>query len=123
MRCAVFGCVSDNQTKDFKKNIKFFRFPQDPKHADKWKHLCKRSDNINVKTARICSKHFCASDYKRNLKEELLGYTSNNHRKLKEEALPNLNMPTHLNNLQNSDRTSRLLKRQRKDFVESILHS
>nr|CAH7719270.1 unnamed protein product [Callosobruchus chinensis] len=73
MGCAVVACNSDNQ---FKRNpckdINFFHFPKDPNLSKKWLHLSKRKDKVNIKYATVCSKHFCESDYKVNLKHTLL---------------------------------------------------
>ncbi len=58
MRCAVFGCKSDNQVKGFKKDISFHVFPKDDIYQKNWVNACRRKDRFNVKTARMCSKHF-----------------------------------------------------------------
>lgn len=93
MRCSVFGCNSD---KDSKKNpcpdVKFFSFPKDPVLQKKWLHLTKRKDKVNLKYAVVCSKHFCESDYKVNLKHTLLNYTPKNYRGLKDDAVPSQNL-------------------------------
>lgn len=93
MRCAVFGCNSDNQTKrEFDRTIKFFRFPvKDPVVCDKWINACSRADKFNVNNARICELHFNKeTDYERCLKEELLGYVNKNRRQLKKGVVPSL---------------------------------
>ena len=53
MRCAVYGCNSDNQAKQFTKDIMFFRFPTDKKITRIWKNACKRTDDLKVNNARI----------------------------------------------------------------------
>ncbi|KAJ8944676.1 hypothetical protein NQ318_015884 [Aromia moschata] len=90
MRCAVYGCNTNNRSTN---NFKFFGFPKDENMKAKWKHLCKRKDKFNVKNARICSKHFVDEDYERNLKHELLGYQPKRFRSLKKEAVPSKNLP------------------------------
>lgn len=58
MRCAVALCHTDNQSKNFAKNIMFFRFPNDENLQKAWINVCKRKDTFNVKNSRVCSKHF-----------------------------------------------------------------
>ncbi|KAK5646413.1 hypothetical protein RI129_004877 [Pyrocoelia pectoralis] len=93
MRCAVYGCGADNQAKAFSREAKFFSFPKDKKVEGIWRHLCKRNDKFNVRSARICSKHFSDDDYKRNLKHELLPYKPKKYRLPKKEAIPSKNLP------------------------------
>lgn len=94
MRCAVYGCNSDNQSK---KNpcdgVKFFHFPKDKVMCKKWVHATKRKDKFNVKTACICSKHFLKSDFKVNLQHELLNYCPKNYRGLKDDTVPSQDLP------------------------------
>lgn len=93
MRCAVVSCKSDNQSKKTPcKNIKFFHFPKDLNLRKKWLDATKRKDKVNIKTAVVCSKHFCESDYKVNLKYILLNYTPKNYRGLKDDAIPKQNL-------------------------------
>lgn len=95
MRCAIGGCNSDNQSKKnpLDKNIKFHRFPIKNSHLCKrWLHATKREDKINVKTAAVCSKHFLDSDYKVNLKHQLLNYSPKCYRALKEDVVPSQNL-------------------------------
>ncbi|XP_066962006.1 uncharacterized protein [Macrobrachium rosenbergii] len=89
--CAVFGCYSNAR----KKEVSFFRFPRDEETRQKWVHRCKRRDNFNTTTHRICSKHFADSAYRRDLKQELLGSQAPamKYRRLKRNAIPTLHMP------------------------------
>lgn len=126
MRCAVYGCRADNSLKDFSRDVKFFSFPKDKDFQAVWKHLCKRADTFNVKYARICSKHFSESDYERNLKHELLGYTPKKYRPLKKEAIPSRNLPGKQDRSASSEsRGERLQTRkkkdERKDIVKDVL--
>lgn len=125
MRCAVYGCHSDNQSKGFSQDVSFFTFPKDKKMALEWVRLCKREDKFNVVNARICSNHFTKEDYVRNLRHELLQYTAKNYRSLKREAVPSQNLPQLLKRVQKdcqeSARDERQKKRQRKELVETIL--
>lgn len=94
MRCAIFGCVSDNQSKNFRVgDITFYTFPRQTDIARAWKKACCRKDSFNSKNAHICNKHFTENDYLRNLKHELLGYKPKNYRGLKPDAVPTLNLP------------------------------
>ncbi|KAL1493955.1 hypothetical protein ABEB36_009634 [Hypothenemus hampei] len=97
MRCSVYGCNSDNQAKNFDNNISFYSFPKTKHVLEQWIRLCRVSDKFNGKYARICSKHFNASDFKRNLKLELLGPSSSSARSarkmLKPEAVPSKHLP------------------------------
>ncbi|KAL1489557.1 hypothetical protein ABEB36_013510 [Hypothenemus hampei] len=94
MRCAVFGCNCDNKSK---KNpisgVKFFHFPKNKDLAKKWLHATGRKDKVNLKNACVCSKHFSESDFKENLQHKLLNYTPARYRGLKEDAIPNKNLP------------------------------
>ncbi|CAH0546285.1 unnamed protein product [Brassicogethes aeneus] len=92
MRCAILGCNSDNQSKKnpLNKNIKFHRFPKNIDLCKQWLHATKKKDNINVKTAAVCSKHFLDCDYKINLKHRLLNYSPKCYRGLKDDAVPKL---------------------------------
>ena len=90
--CAVFGCNSSYKKKG---NIIFHKFPKNDELKLKWIHLCKRQDKINGDRALICSLHFKATDYKRNLMYELLDKPVP-HRLIrpKKDAIPTLNLPT-----------------------------
>ncbi|KAL1492367.1 hypothetical protein ABEB36_010625 [Hypothenemus hampei] len=94
MRCVVFGCNSDNQSK---KNpisgVKFFHFPKDKDLAIKWLYATGRKDKVNLKYACVCSKHFSDSDFKDNLQHRLLNYSPLRYRGLKDDAIPNKNLP------------------------------
>ncbi|CAH1955273.1 unnamed protein product [Acanthoscelides obtectus] len=127
MRCAVVGCNSDNQSKRNPcKNIKFHSFPQDPNLSKKWLHLTKRKDKVNIKSARVCSKHFCESAYKINLKHTLLGYTPKSYRALKDDAIPTENLPKPLSSPGRSTsvavekQKSAYEKRQRTQLIRDI---
>nr|CAH7714512.1 unnamed protein product [Callosobruchus chinensis] len=117
MRCAVVGCNSDNQSKRNPcKDIKFFHFPKDPNLSKKWLLLSKRKDKVNIKYATVCSKHFCESDYKVNLKHTLLSYTPKNYRGLKDDASPSQNLPQYSVSLPESSHL--VLEKSEKVFVK-----
>lgn len=130
MRCAVFGCGVDNQAKGFSPDTKFFSFPKDKELEAKWKHICKREDKFILKTARICSKHFCDEDYERNLKHELLGYKPKKYRPLKKDAIPskNLSLLSKSEKLQEKSASlreerikNRAREKERKELIKTVL--
>lgn len=125
MRCAVAGCSTDNQSKKGEK-YPLYRFPKhDKKTCGIWKNACKRDDNFNLKTARICAKHFHADDFKRDLQSELLGYVSKNIRQLKQDALPTLNLPNKKkeNSINSEARKNRVATRNNKKGIRNILEA
>lgn len=50
-----------------------FRFPIELKTQKIWIQKCKRGDKFNPKTSYVCSKHFTADNFVRNMKSEFLG--------------------------------------------------
>ena len=62
MRCSVFGCDINNNNGN-SDEISFHKFPSDAKICKQWVLLCRRKDKLNVKTARVCSKHFKSEDF------------------------------------------------------------
>ncbi|XP_037907436.1 uncharacterized protein LOC119649387 [Hermetia illucens] len=126
MRCAVFGCNSDNEKKnrsEEEKKIRFYTFPEDKKQSDLWKIKCCRKDNLNAATSRVCSRHFTPEDYKRNLQHELLGYSNKKTLLLKNDAFPSLFLPKQktTDSEEQEERTKRLQKRINKSVVNEIL--
>ena len=91
--CAVAKCTSSNKTKACQEEgISFFSFPKCYKMRMVWEHKCYRRDPINIKTSRICSKHFKEEDMdpscmmKRSLGVKCL-------MRLKVDAVPSQNLP------------------------------
>lgn len=122
MRCAVFGCSKDNQSKDFKENpVKFYTFPKEGIIRKQWVLACCRNDKFNADNARICSRHFTESDFERNLQHELLNYTTKSGPKLKEDAVPSLDLPKNKTVIEKSKRSERSLKRSSKEMVREII--
>ncbi|XP_025834108.1 trichohyalin isoform X3 [Agrilus planipennis] len=123
MRCAVFGCHSDNQSKRFKKDIMFFSFPSDKKISDIWKNLCHRSDNFNVKTSRICSKHFVQSDY--NLKHLLVLFNdkSNKFRRLKPDSIPSQFLTTSVVTSSSRSRRKRQRIKANREIFQDVINT
>lgn len=78
-RCAVYGCNNTYKTKlpDDQKII-LHTFPKlknivSETMRREWIRRCMRKDQFNPDTSRICSMHFVANDYERDLQNELLG--------------------------------------------------
>ena len=70
--CAVASCK--NSLRNSKtSNIMYHRFPKDEIICKTWANFTKRADKFNFKTSRMCSAHFRAVDYERDLEHELLG--------------------------------------------------
>ncbi|GAB6030018.1 hypothetical protein CHUAL_014170 [Chamberlinius hualienensis] len=87
--CAVIECRNTGRLKSTRPDIIFHQFPtRNELICQKWVHLCKRKDKINTKNARICSNHFVADDYERDLKNELLGIPTK--KLLKSTAIPSV---------------------------------
>ena len=72
--------------------LSFHIFPRKGDIRKQWIVACKRADDFNPDTSRICSEHFVAEDYIRDLKAELLGYTPKKNF-LKDDAVPHSNLP------------------------------
>lgn len=119
MRCAVSECSSDNQSKNFCKDIMFHRFPEESSIRSIWINACKRKDRFNVNAARVCSLHFENNFYVRNLKYELLGYARSHYpkncRQLKPNAIPTLYLPNTIRTKNNENNFARSARKQRRD--------
>lgn len=59
MKYCIKPCKSSNREST---KISFFRFPSDKKLSKQWTSFC-RKNIINIKTSRICMKHFNAGDF------------------------------------------------------------
>lgn len=125
--CAVIGCNNNNNRK--RKNniylnettITFHTFPKDNDVRKIWMNKCRRKDEFNSNTARICSVHFRPDHYERDLKSELLNYEPRIKR-LKKDAFPTEHLPkSDSGNQTTAKRTSRNEKRDRKKFVRELL--
>lgn len=94
--CAVYGCTPQCPS------TKFHRFPKDDRLCATWVQACRRLDNINTRTAKICDQHFSDEQKKRNLQAELMPQrpVSKNYRDLKPDAVPDINLPGRMNNSQ-----------------------
>lgn len=92
MRCAVYGCNFNNKKKGQDGEISFHAFPKDNILCKKWVFLCRRSDKFNVKTSRVCSKHFNVDNFAVNPLYEQ--YNLKLKRYLKKDAFPSFFLPT-----------------------------
>lgn len=129
VRCAIFGCNSDPQCKNFESGTSFFRFPKDKVLRNIWKTKCYRNDEFNTENSRICSKHFDSNkDYSRNLKYQLLGIPLPPRiRKLNPDAVPTLNLPVTSSAVASvgaaNERAERKRKREHAKLIHTILES
>ena len=120
--CAVATCPSpkDNDTT-------YHRFPKDNEFRQKWLIACKRADKINPNTSTVCSQHFKADNYERDLKNELLGLPL--RKRLKPGAIPSENLLSSDKenmfgkNSRQIDRLERIEKRGRKQLAQSLIES
>ena len=96
-RCAVASCkayVGGKQKDGDGKPLSFHRFPTDAEERNNWIIRCKRSDEFDPDTERVCSNHFLKTDLdpfcvsKLSLGLEVLRPV------LKSGAVPTLNLPT-----------------------------
>lgn len=115
VNCAVVGCKNYSDRKDGDKNIRYYTFPKKLNIRNQWMKLCGRKDKFNVKNARICSIHFSEKDWKL---EDVLLDVSENKRRLKEDAIPSINLPVESST---SERQSRYNKKIQKQLVEDAM--
>lgn len=115
--CIVRGCK--NRKSD--STVSFHRLPLP---SDKWKRKA-WLDACGRKTVgdfqRVCSDHFDASDFERDLKAELLNLKPK--KRIKADAVPNINVPGRSTLLKNTARAARSKKRENKKLVEDLLAS
>ncbi|XP_060536159.1 THAP domain-containing protein 1-like [Cylas formicarius] len=67
-------------------SVTFHSFPKSVVTCKKWVQLCNRNDKFNIAYSRICSEHFLDVDFKRDLRNELLGLPIK--KRLKQDAVP-----------------------------------
>lgn len=88
--CAVTGCLSySRKTKGT--DVSYHSFPKDINMQKVWVTKCRRKDSFSISTATVCSLHFTADDYVRDLRAELLHLPP--RKILKPEAVPSVNIP------------------------------
>ena len=121
-RCAVANCKSAH-------DAALHRFPKDPRLRKLWITSCRRSENFDPNKSLICSNHFQAEDFERDLRNELLNLPP--RRMLKQGSRPTLNLSNSSSQIKRapepSDREERSAKKQRKELVQAaiewVIHS
>lgn len=77
--CCAPKCTLTNPKLAKKRSVSFFVFPRDKETQTKWKKFCNIGEDIDVHAIRqkyrICSLHFKAECFKRDLKSELSNTT------------------------------------------------
>lgn len=85
--CSVRSCkINANYAKIIGVKVSFFKFPREETLKKAWVEKCDRTDKINFRNARVCSMHFKAEDFERDLRAELLQQPS--RLILKSNAIP-----------------------------------
>lgn len=88
-RCTVAVC-NNSAAKTLDKDIIYHSFPKDANIRAVWIQRCKRSGTWNPDSCYVCSVHFTTDDYRRDLRNELLGFPTK--RRLKTNAVPSLHL-------------------------------
>ena len=89
--CAVSKCFNNSSNSP---GLSFFSFPK--VNQSEWLHRCARKDKINIKTARVCGKHFLDDDLDESYKIQRSVMPTNVKLKpkLKTGAVPSFNLPS-----------------------------
>ena len=120
--CAVATCPSPKDS-----DTTYHRFPKGNELRKQWLIACKRADKVNPNTSTVCSHHFNADSYERDLKNELLGLPL--RKKLKLGAIPSENLLSSEKenlfekNVRQMDRNKRIEKRGRKQLAQILIES
>lgn len=88
-QCAVITCTNSHR-KTKGASVRYHRFPADSDTRAQWIRACGKTA-LNAATARICSRHFSARCYERDVQHELLGLPTRS--RLKKGAIPHRFMP------------------------------
>lgn len=88
--CAVPMCASTHRSAG--KSVTLYRFPKDSNYARIWVRCCLKKDTFNTKSAYICSLHFAAEAFQRDINHDLLGFSSKKN--LRKDAVPTLQLPS-----------------------------
>lgn len=89
-RCSFPGCISVSGSVN-DENINFHRFPKNPVIRSKWMEECGMETNSRS-NGRVCSRHFRAEDYVRDMKFEIAPSLYKQKRLLKKDAVPSFEM-------------------------------
>lgn len=117
--CAVKGCKNSGRVVIKDPDVTYHCIPKATDMRRKWLKACNRKE-CGVFT-RICSDHFDASDYERDLKAELLNLKPK--KVLKPDAIPCRNIPGRVDNRNSTPRAARSKRRENKRLVEDLLAS
>ena len=91
--CSVYGCHKKKKKKKLEQTYDTSPF-QGKKNLDNSGSIHCRSDDVNADNVLICAVHFANTDYRDDLKSQLLGNdTQKRQRTLKDESIPSLFMP------------------------------
>lgn len=83
-QCAVATCTNSHR-KTRGAPVRYHRFPADATTRQQWIRVCGRQ-SLNAATARVCSRHFSAKSYERDVQHELLGLPTRT--RLRKGAVP-----------------------------------
>jgi hypothetical protein len=90
-RCTVAVCNNSfEKTKRAGMNIMYHQFPKNQPLRNIWIQRCRRAGTWNPNSCHICSIHFTADDYKRDMSSEYLNIPAK--RRLKSTGKPFLFM-------------------------------
>lgn len=89
-QCAVATCRNSHR-KTKGRRVRYHRFPAEESVRERWVAVCGRSTIFNTTTARVCSLHFSAPSYERDVEHELLGLPPRS--RLRRGAVPDLYVP------------------------------
>lgn len=88
-QCAVATCRNSHR-KTRGRRVRYHRFPVEAEARGRWVTACGR-DSFNASTARVCSLHFSARSYERDVQHELLGLPPRS--RLRRGAVPDRAVP------------------------------
>ncbi|XP_014252054.1 uncharacterized protein LOC106668113 [Cimex lectularius] len=91
--CAIGTCGNSSYRakKLGRTDLSFHTFPRDPELRAVWVSRCNRFTGWNPKSSYVCSDHFKPTDFRRNLRAELMGYKER-QRKLHPNVVPSINL-------------------------------
>ncbi|CAG9854233.1 unnamed protein product [Phyllotreta striolata] len=116
--CYVATCKSNSErAKKEGELIRFFTFPKKKEVLKQWVRLCRRKSPFDPKNKRICSKHFALDQYEDMIEAQIKNTMP---KRLKETAIPSLNLPL-VPEHTISQRSKRMELKEQKRIVESLL--
>ncbi|KYN12329.1 PREDICTED: uncharacterized protein LOC108767502 [Trachymyrmex cornetzi] len=84
--CVVRNC-KNNSWRTKRQKISYLSFPKETEMIERWKIVCK--EGVNLKYARICSKHFHPSQFEnKSWLQDFVGKSANVRVKLRRDAVP-----------------------------------